>query len=243
MSINKLLARQADKLSLENRAKFGLLPDELDLWDILRLIFPGEDKPGRLRKERDKYIAARVVLDNRRALGKEIIKAIESGQLKATERQYIRCILGVNRWLEWKKSCDNPVSHVIPVINRSDFKAWLEREAVDLESLELLKYWYISDDNSQKPLNNYQRNDKQSRIDALNRAWLKIEEAAISRCINISKDKIPGRKARFHKLLSLLEPDLAYIDTTTLSTEYLRGEYKLIGNKDDLWSEIFPGLL
>ena len=87
------------------------------------------------------------------------------------------------------------------------------------------------------------KTDKEKRIEALERAWVKIKYEASLKGIQLSKDKIPGLKKPFCKLLKALEPDLQYINNDTLDSQYFAKRYQFTRTKENPWDLIFPEIM
>jgi hypothetical protein len=138
------------------------------------------------------------------------------------------------------------------LIPRKAFREWLECNGLwPLEEECLLRKWFTDEkdeDHSfqfintlvEEELPKTYRSDKQERIDALNRAWEKIQERAREHGIELNRKKMPGKKDRFYELVYALEPDIRPIRNDTFKTEYLKGEFKFSGTRNDPWSELFP---
>jgi hypothetical protein len=136
-------------------------------------------------------------------------------------------------------------------IGKDEFREWMEERSLPIKSVSsesLLWRWFQDEypsfqfvkDVVEKELPKTFRSDKQKRIDALNRAWEKIQERAKEHGIELNRGKIPGRKEPFYRLVCALEKEIRHITFCAFESEYLKGEFKFSGTLNDPWSELFP---
>lgn len=195
--------RQPARLSLAERAKRGLLADELELEleDILELEYPRAD--FRIKK----------------SWGRAVVNAIEFGMLPARRFNPLPyepgdavIFFGASTW----------------VIARDSYRTWRATES-NAPAGSFIHLWLGTAPAPSAPALPQGEPGKSESGAAAKHAALEsllaeIDKRAAEQGTGFDRHSLPGTKQEFHKMLNAYHPLFGYMNTQNLADEYLKGK-------------------